>query len=394
MLGHAPGRQGGARRRRRAVRRVLDQRGLRAVHPQGQGRRPDDDRPDRREPLGLRREQARVRASVVRALQGRRPAAGDRPAVQRLRPAAGRRRRDPRHDAAGAAARADHALQRRHADPRVVLRRRLRRRRAALRGEAGGDRPGVQPRQPAGHDHQLRARQHDHPADATRSRTIVFKPHPGPEVDLRVPSIEKAATLLGFSRRCRSRRASRARSRGTREHMAAVCSRATVVRRRPVSWMCTPGCSMRRRLRCRSPGRSSRSDRARPTRSGWRSFRCARRRGARVDGRSPRFSRRGRRRCCRHRGWRRVANARPWPVANFRGPSPPSDERTCAGRRDVRPRARPADALTARVMSDPVTSTPAATAVSTIGSRWRSSRAADLRERISAADARLRAILH
>jgi UDP-glucose 4-epimerase len=27
---------------------------------------------------------------------------------------------------------------------------------------------------------------------------IVFRPHPGPEVDLRVPSIEKAATLLGF----------------------------------------------------------------------------------------------------------------------------------------------------------------------------------------------------
>ena len=27
---------------------------------------------------------------------------------------------------------------------------------------------------------------------------IVFKPHPGPEVDLRVPSIEKAQTLLGF----------------------------------------------------------------------------------------------------------------------------------------------------------------------------------------------------
>ena len=28
---------------------------------------------------------------------------------------------------------------------------------------------------------------------------IVFKPHPGPEVDLRVPSIEKAMQLLGFS---------------------------------------------------------------------------------------------------------------------------------------------------------------------------------------------------
>ena len=65
----------------------------------------DDDRSDRREPLGLRGEQAGVRAPVVRALQGRRPAAGDRPAVQRLRPAAGRRRRDPRHDPAGAAAR-------------------------------------------------------------------------------------------------------------------------------------------------------------------------------------------------------------------------------------------------------------------------------------------------
>jgi UDP-glucose 4-epimerase len=29
--------------------------------------------------------------------------------------------------------------------------------------------------------------------------TIVFKPHPGPEVDLRVPSIEKAMRLLGFA---------------------------------------------------------------------------------------------------------------------------------------------------------------------------------------------------
>ena len=33
----------------------------------------------------------------------------------------------------------------------------------------------------------------------TQSRSsIVFKPHPGPEVDLRVPSIEKASALLGF----------------------------------------------------------------------------------------------------------------------------------------------------------------------------------------------------
>jgi nucleoside-diphosphate-sugar epimerase len=27
---------------------------------------------------------------------------------------------------------------------------------------------------------------------------VVFKPHPGPEVDLRVPSIEKAGALLGY----------------------------------------------------------------------------------------------------------------------------------------------------------------------------------------------------
>jgi nucleoside-diphosphate-sugar epimerase len=33
----------------------------------------------------------------------------------------------------------------------------------------------------------------------TQSKSeVVFKPHPGPEVDLRVPSIEKAQTLLGF----------------------------------------------------------------------------------------------------------------------------------------------------------------------------------------------------
>ena len=33
----------------------------------------------------------------------------------------------------------------------------------------------------------------------TQSKSeIIFKPHPGPEVDLRVPSIEKAARLLGF----------------------------------------------------------------------------------------------------------------------------------------------------------------------------------------------------
>ncbi len=33
---------------------------------------------------------------------------------------------------------------------------------------------------------------------ANSTSTIVFKPHPGPEVDLRVPSIEKAMALLDY----------------------------------------------------------------------------------------------------------------------------------------------------------------------------------------------------
>jgi nucleoside-diphosphate-sugar epimerase len=33
---------------------------------------------------------------------------------------------------------------------------------------------------------------------ANSKSDIVFKPHPGPEVDLRVPSIEKAISVLGY----------------------------------------------------------------------------------------------------------------------------------------------------------------------------------------------------
>ena len=137
-----------------------------AVHPQGQGRRLHADRPDRREPLGLRRQQARVGAPVVRALPRRQAAAGDRAAVQRLRPAPGRRRRDPRHDAAGAA--------RTCRSRSTTTARRFARGASSsdfvdgvLRccGEPGGDRPRLQHRQSAGHRHQLRAREPDHPPD-------------------------------------------------------------------------------------------------------------------------------------------------------------------------------------------------------------------------------------
>ena len=48
-----------------------------------------DDRSGRREPLGVRSEQAGFRAPVIRPLQGRQAAARHHPAVQRVRPAAG-----------------------------------------------------------------------------------------------------------------------------------------------------------------------------------------------------------------------------------------------------------------------------------------------------------------
>ena len=69
----------------------------------------------------------------------------------------------------------------------------------ALRREAGSGRAGVQSRQPAGHDHQPRA-DADMILRLTESQSeIVFRPHPGAEIELRVPSIHKAAAMLGFA---------------------------------------------------------------------------------------------------------------------------------------------------------------------------------------------------
>ena len=50
--------------------------------------------------------------------------------------------------------------------------------------------------------------------------TIVFKPHPGPEVDLRVPSIEKAMTLLDFNPRTSLDAGISRADRVVREHLA------------------------------------------------------------------------------------------------------------------------------------------------------------------------------
>ena len=175
-----------------------------------------DDRPGRREPLGLRRQQARLRAPVLRALQGGQAAARDRAAVQRLRPAAGRRRRHARHGHPGAAEPADHALQRRHADSLVVLHQRLRRRRAALRRAARGGRPRLQSRQPAGHRHELRAGEHDHPAGELEVGDRVQAASRSGSGPARAVDRKGDVAARLPARTCRSSPASGRRSSGTR----------------------------------------------------------------------------------------------------------------------------------------------------------------------------------
>ena len=92
---------------------------------------------------------------------------------------------------------ADHALQRRHADSLVVLRRRLRRRRAALRENPAAIGQAFNIGNPQGTATNFELANLIIRLTNSKSE-IVFKPHPGPEVDLRVPSIEKAMTMLGL----------------------------------------------------------------------------------------------------------------------------------------------------------------------------------------------------
>jgi nucleoside-diphosphate-sugar epimerase len=54
---------------------------------------------------------------------------------------------------------------------------------------------------------------------------IVYKPHPGPEVDLRVPSIEKAVTMLGFKPTVTLETGVASAIRWYADHMGVVTSR-------------------------------------------------------------------------------------------------------------------------------------------------------------------------
>jgi nucleoside-diphosphate-sugar epimerase len=55
---------------------------------------------------------------------------------------------------------------------------------------------------------------------------IVFKPHPGPEVDLRVPSIEKAISLLGYQPKVALETGISRTIPWYREHLAGVKARS------------------------------------------------------------------------------------------------------------------------------------------------------------------------
>ena len=158
--------RGGARdhRHARALRRLLDERGLR--HPRLQRQRGPglDDRLGRRGALDLRGLEARRRAHGARL--PRRAEAPDRhrASVQRLRPRPDRRRRDPRVHRGGARRRRPDRPRRRLADPRLVLRHRHGQRRPRVPRAARGGRPGVQHRQPALVGHDLRPRAADQAA--------------------------------------------------------------------------------------------------------------------------------------------------------------------------------------------------------------------------------------
>ena len=156
-----------------------------------------DDRLGRRGALDVRRLEARGRAHGARLPRRARLADGDSAPVQRLRPGADRRRRDPRVHRGGAPRRRPDDPRRRLADPRLVLRHRHGERRARLSGAPRGGRPGVQHRQPALVGHDLRPRAAHQAADAVRGE-IVFQPLHYADVELRIPNVEKARELLGW----------------------------------------------------------------------------------------------------------------------------------------------------------------------------------------------------
>src|SRR6476646_4214667 len=132
-----------------AADRLLDERGLRHARLQGRGDARHVAGLGRRGALDLRGLEARGRVPGALVLRRVPAALDDDPAVQRLRAGPARERRDPPLHGARARRRGDRDPRRRLADPGLVLRRRRGRGAARDARARGGDRAGLQRRQPA-----------------------------------------------------------------------------------------------------------------------------------------------------------------------------------------------------------------------------------------------------
>ena len=121
-----------------------------------------------------------------------------RAAVQRLRPGADRRRRDPRLHRDGARRKRSRDPRRRLADPRLVLRRRHGRGAPARARAPERGRRELQRRQRALGRDDLRPRRSASSGSTGCPGELVFQPLHYTDVELRIPNVDKARELLGF----------------------------------------------------------------------------------------------------------------------------------------------------------------------------------------------------
>ena len=188
------------KRHARAPRRVLDQRGVRPTRIQRAGGAGHDHRLGRRGPLDVRGLEARGRAHVPRLPLRARGARGLGSALQHLRAGPDRRRRDPRVHRSGARWARPRDPRRRLADPCLVLRRRHGRGPAPRARASERGRGELQHRKPPLGGDDLRPRDPDQAPHGLPGE-IRFVPLEYTDVELRIPNVEKARSLLGFEAR-------------------------------------------------------------------------------------------------------------------------------------------------------------------------------------------------